>query len=73
MATMAQPGIHIRSDRLFYTSMGHREDVWTNPLFQAVTLGGMAWAAGNVEADVPTNFREVTPGAMDRAIKADTA
>ena len=59
--------------RVFYTSMGHREDVWTNPLFQAVTLGGMAWAAGNVEADVPSNFREVTPGAMDRAIKGDTA
>jgi hypothetical protein len=55
--------------RVFYTSMGHREDVWTNPLFQAVAMGGMAWAAGNVQADVPSNFREVTPGAMDRAIK----
>lgn len=58
--------------RVFYTSMGHREDVWTNPLFHAVTLGGLAWAAGNVEADVPTNFKEVTPGAMARAIKVDT-
>ena len=57
--------------RVFYTSMGHREDVWTNPLFQAVTLGGLAWAAGNVQADVPANFREVTPGAMDRAIKEE--
>ena len=57
--------------RVFYTSMGHREDVWTNPLFQAVTLGGLAWAAGNVEAEVPTNFREVTPGAMERAIKEE--
>jgi type 1 glutamine amidotransferase len=55
--------------RIFYTSMGHREDVWTNPLFQAVLLGGTAWAAGNVQADVPSNFREVTPGAMARAIK----
>jgi uncharacterized protein len=55
--------------RVFYTSMGHREDVWTNPLFQAVAMGGMAWAAGNVQADVPSNFREVTPGAMNRAIK----
>jgi len=59
--------------RVFYTSMGHREDVWTNPLFQAVTLGGLAWAAGNVQADVPSNFREVTPGAMSRAIKDGTA
>jgi hypothetical protein len=53
--------------------MGHREDVWTNPLFQAVTLGGLAWAAGNVQAEVPSNFREVTPGAMSRAIKDGTA
>ena len=57
--------------RVFYTSMGHREDVWTNPLFQAVALGGMAWAAGNVESDVPSNFREVTPGAMELAIKEE--
>ena len=59
--------------RVFYTSMGHREDVWTNPLFQAVTLGGLAWAAGNVQAEVPTNFSEVTPGAMARAIKDNNA
>ena len=59
--------------RVFYTSMGHREDVWTNPLFQAVAMGGMAWAAGNVQAEVPSNFREVTPGAMNRAIKDGTA
>ena len=57
--------------RVFYTSMGHREDVWTNPLFQAVALGGMAWAAGNVEADVQSNFREVTPDSMELAIKEE--
>jgi type 1 glutamine amidotransferase len=49
--------------RVFYTSMGHREDVWTNPKFEQVTLGGLAWVLGNVEADVPANIREVTPGA----------
>ena len=59
--------------RVFYTSLGHREDVWTNPLFHAITLGGMAWAVGNVEADVPGNFREATPGAMQRAIKGEPA
>jgi type 1 glutamine amidotransferase len=58
--------------RVFYTSMGHREDVWTNPLFQAVALGGLAWAAGNVEADTPSNFKEVTPDAMERSIKSDS-
>jgi len=59
--------------RVFFTSMGHREDVWTNPLFQSVLLGGLAWAAGNVEADVKPNFKEVTPQAMDRAIKDTSA
>jgi len=49
--------------RVFYTSLGHREDVWTNPFFQAIALGGLAWASGNAEADVKPNFDEVTPQA----------
>src|SRR5262249_4153719 len=31
--------------RVFYTSMGHREDIWTNPLFHSMILGGLSWAA----------------------------
>jgi uncharacterized protein len=49
--------------RVFYTSMGHRDDVWTNAKFQQLLLGGMAWALGNVEADVTPNIARVTPGA----------
>lgn len=49
--------------RVFYTSMGHREDVWTNPKFQAVLMGGMHWALGDADADVTPNFKEVTPEA----------
>ena len=49
--------------RVFYTSLGHREDVWTNPLFQALTLGGLAWAMGNVNYEVAPNIDVVTPGA----------
>ncbi len=30
--------------RIFYTSLGHREDVWTNPKYQQHVLGGIAWA-----------------------------
>lgn len=30
--------------RVFYTALGHREDVWENPLFQAHLLGGTRWA-----------------------------
>lgn len=29
--------------RVFYTSLGHREDVWTNEIFQNVLLAGMTW------------------------------
>jgi type 1 glutamine amidotransferase len=50
--------------RVFYTSMGHREDVWTNPIFQDVLTGGVSWAVGNVEADVTPNIAETTPGAL---------
>jgi len=49
--------------RVFYTSMGHREDVWTNPIFQQVVLGGLAWATGNVDADIPPNIEQAAPGA----------
>ena len=30
--------------RMFYTSLGHREDVWTDATFQEHLLGGIAWA-----------------------------
>jgi hypothetical protein len=49
--------------RVFYTSLGHREDVWTNPFFQTIALGGFAWAMGNVDHDAKPNIDRVTPGA----------
>ncbi len=49
--------------RVFYTSMGHREDNWLNPLFQEILLGGIAWAVRNVDADVTPNLAKVAPGA----------
>ena len=30
--------------RVFYTALGHREDVWENPLYQQHVLGGIRWA-----------------------------
>jgi uncharacterized protein len=51
--------------RVFYTSMGHREDVWTNPLFHQVLLGGLAWALKRVEVDITPNMDKVTPHARD--------
>jgi type 1 glutamine amidotransferase len=49
--------------RVFYTSFGHREDIWTNPQVQALILGGIAWALRNAEADVTPNLDQVTPKA----------
>jgi type 1 glutamine amidotransferase len=49
--------------RVFYTSLGHREDVWVNPFFQTIVLGGIAWAMGNIDYDVEPNIAEVTPQA----------
>lgn len=49
--------------RVFYTSMGHREDVWTNPLFQDLLMGGLNWALGRVDADLTPNLLVVTPEA----------
>jgi type 1 glutamine amidotransferase len=47
--------------RVFFTSMGHREDVWTNPKFQGLLLGGVNWALGNVTADVAPNLEQAAP------------
>jgi type 1 glutamine amidotransferase len=51
--------------RVFYTSMGHREDVWTNPIFQNILLGGISWAVGNVKADVTPNLDTAAPRYQD--------
>ncbi len=48
--------------RVFYTGHAHREDVWSGPLFQDILLGGLGWAAGNVDADVTPNLKEAAPG-----------
>jgi uncharacterized protein len=49
--------------RVFYSSLGHREDVWANPIFQALLAGGLEWALGRVEADVTPNLATAAPGA----------
>ena len=35
--------------RVFYTSLGHREDVWTSDDYQQHVLGGILWSLGLVE------------------------
>ena len=47
--------------RVFYSSMGHRDDVWTNPKFQGLLLGALGWTTGQIDADVTPNITTVTP------------
>lgn len=49
--------------RVFYTSLGHREDVWTSKIFQQIVLGGLSWVLGKVDADVTPNLQQVAPKA----------
>jgi type 1 glutamine amidotransferase len=49
--------------RVFYTSMGHREDVWSKPEFQGLVVGALKWITGQIEVDVTPNIKEVTPEA----------
>jgi type 1 glutamine amidotransferase len=37
--------------RMFYTSLGHREDVYLNSLYQAHLIGGIKWALGLENGD----------------------
>jgi type 1 glutamine amidotransferase len=53
-----------KKGRVFYTSMGHREDVWTNPIFQTLVTGALQWTTGLVDTDVTPNLEKVTPEAM---------
>jgi type 1 glutamine amidotransferase len=49
--------------RVWYNGMGHREDVWDNPKFQAMLIGGIEWAGGRVKADVTPNLKTAAPEA----------
>lgn len=48
--------------RVFYNSMGHREDVWSNPRFQELAIAALTWTTGGSSADVAANVEKVTPG-----------
>ncbi len=52
-----------KKGRVFYTSFGHRDDIWTNPDVQGIIVGGLAWTMGNVKVDVTPNIDKVTPKA----------
>jgi len=61
-ATWARP---YGRGRVFYTNMGHREDVWTNPVFKNVLMGGTHWATGDAKASVRPNLQKAAPQASE--------
>ncbi len=56
---------HYHKGRVFFTSMGHRDDVWKNPIFQDLVLGGLSWALGRVDADLTPNLTQAAPQAQE--------
>ncbi len=49
--------------RVFYTSMGHREDVWQRTDYLNLLLTAMNWTTGKIDADIKPNLPQATPGA----------
>lgn len=49
--------------RVFYTNLGHREDIWTHPAFQSLLTGALNWSLGRVDADVTPNLAQAAPNA----------
>jgi hypothetical protein len=48
--------------RVFYTSMGHREDVWESPKYQGLLIAALNFATGRIDASTEPNVSKVTPG-----------
>ncbi|HZV06728.1 MAG TPA: ThuA domain-containing protein [Gemmataceae bacterium] len=51
--------------RVFFTSMGHREDVWQSEIMKNLLTGALAWTLGRVDAEVKPNLKEVAPHASE--------
>ena len=49
--------------RVFYTAMGHRDDIWTNPTYQNILVGAIQWTTRDVNAAVPPNLKTAAPEA----------
>jgi type 1 glutamine amidotransferase len=60
----------IGAGRLFYNGMGHREDVWEHPIFQAHIEDAIRWAAGEGEAMAEPNYAEVVPATIEESLEA---
>ncbi len=45
--------------RSFYTSLGHRKEVWKDPRFQESLLGGLKWATGQAKGDATPSAKTI--------------
>jgi len=59
--------------RVFYTNLGHRDDMWNSAMFQAVLTGGINWAVGRVDADVKPNIDTAAPHANVLPVDTEAA
>lgn len=55
--------------RVYFNALGHREDVWTNPTFQASVIDAAKWAMGEGPTDAEPNFDKVVAKADVDAIQ----
>ncbi len=51
--------------KVFYTAMGHRDDVWASPLYQQLICGGIDYALGRVTVDDKPNIDTAAPKAHE--------
>jgi type 1 glutamine amidotransferase len=49
--------------RVFYTSMGHREDVISGPIWAKVVTAGIKWATGVTHYTPKANVQTLCPDA----------
>jgi len=49
--------------RVFFTSLGHREDVWQRDDFLGLIVSALNWTSGKIDADTTPNLKQACPDA----------
>ncbi len=57
--------------RVYNNGMGHREDVWTNEIFQKSTVDAIKWTLGEGKAKAKPNYDAVVPTGIPQAATAE--
>jgi type 1 glutamine amidotransferase len=55
--------------RVFYTSMGHREDVWQSDIMKNLVLGALLWSLGDGNVELTANLDKVAPKANELPVQ----